>query len=181
MPAMFRRPNSASARIRRLVVAAVLGVFSVSAPPAGAQPAEALPFDDAGQLFTVPFDLPFEIIAEEVETREEGPRFVRIVTIDYAACVEHFRGLYAREEEIAPGWRVSGYGFDAASNAWLFGLIYRDHQLYGIAVEPDELGCRVTVDGDAHTIPGGRYRYSHGPLAPFGADAVDIDPLLRYR
>ncbi|MCB9506279.1 MAG: hypothetical protein H6698_00105 [Myxococcales bacterium] len=138
---------------------------------AGAQVSET------GDLTALPFSPPWVLVVEQLD--QDVLHYV--YDEPYDECVAWFRAAYEAQTLVAPGWRISGVGWDTAAERWVFGLQYDNRVLYDVAVLRDVRGCAVDVRSDAHAIPGGRWRWSYPPLRLSDETPVDVDPLAPPR
>ncbi len=140
--------------------------------------ASADDFDGAGVLLGVPFDGPFSVVDEERRTGADGPVWVRWYDATFDECVEAFVDVYAGEADLAQDWSLSGYGRDAATGAWNFGLLFRSETLYRMEVHDDGGACRVELDSSPLGLVGGYYRVPWPPMQPVGVAPLRIDPMV---
>lgn len=130
--------------------------------------------DSSGRLQSIPFELPFDLLDEEVGEDV----FAQVLAVPYDECVEFFQQSLEDSAELAPGWTIGGQGRDTAEDHWRFGLLYEHRILYDMIVRRDSFGCRVEVGADADPIPGGRYRWSYPPLRLSDGTEIVVDPLV---
>ena len=158
-------------------------LLAIAVVLAAAVPTHAMAddFDGAGTLVGIPFDGPFEVVEEARQTGANGPVWVRWYDATFDECVEAFTEVYAGDSQLAEDWSLSGYGRNAATGAWNFGLLFRSEALYRMEVHDDGGGCRVEVDSSALGLVGGYYRMPWPALQPVGTAPLRIDPMVPNR
>lgn len=138
-------------------------------------------FDAAGALTGIPFEGPFEVVDESRRSGHDGPVFVRLYDASFDACVAEFVDTYADGDTLAPDWSLTGYGRDAATGAWRFGLLFAGEALFRMEVQDDDGRCRLEVGSTGLGLVGGYYRIPWPALQPVGAPALRVDPMVPDR
>jgi hypothetical protein len=104
--------------------------------------------DDRGNLVEMPFQPDIPVVRTEVRHEGDDIVFDNYTSMGYDDTVAHYQRLYTTQRELAPGWTLAGYGYDAGAQAMAFTLTYA-HQAYALEIRPDDEtgGAIVSVRG----------------------------------
>lgn len=153
-------------KLHAFAIAPLLAVALLAPALASAQT------DATGTLTSFPFEVPFDVVASS-----ESP-LSRVVDAPFQACVDHFQDALVSRDSLADGWAIGGQGFDVAAQSWRFGLLREGRTLYGLVVTRHPSGCEITLETEATTMPGGRYRWGFPALRLSDGTTLAVDPLV---
>jgi hypothetical protein len=130
-------------------------------------------FGPDGTLVEMPFEPDIPVL--RTETRQEGDEvsFWTFSPMAYIECVEHYQEIYSRNDELAPGWTLYGYGFETASEAQVFTLTYAE-QIFRLEIHADTEGggCVMVVRSSGHALGYHPYWHTVAPYRPSGLDPI---------
>ncbi|MBN1946139.1 MAG: hypothetical protein JW797_10710 [Bradymonadales bacterium] len=132
-------------------------------------------FDEQGNLVRMPFTPDIPVVRSATRHQAGRPSFYSYSSMAYQRAVAHYQDLYQRQVELAPGWRLFGYGYEVATDAYVFTLVYAD-QVYRLEIHPDPEsgGCILVVRSRGGAMGHQPHFHSIMPLR-----ASDIGPMSR--